>query len=67
MADSFKIIDDRKYMWDGEEYQSESDAQKIVSKYRSDGFDARLIEENSKYLVYTRRVAANVIADNKDK
>ena len=63
MADSFKIINDRKYMWDGEIYESESAANELVVKYREDGFETKLLEENGKYLVYTRRVVTEIKAE----
>jgi hypothetical protein len=61
--DNFKIIDGKKYMWDGEDYESESAAQENISKYGSNGFEAKLIEENGKYLVYTRRVVTEVVVE----
>lgn len=63
MADSFKIIDSKKYMWDGEDYESESAARESVSKYSDDGFETKLIEEDGKYLVYTRRVVTEIVVE----
>ena len=60
MPDSFKILNDRKFLWDGEIYESESAANEVVTKYRSDGFETKLLAENDKYLVYTRRVVTDV-------
>jgi hypothetical protein len=61
--DNFKIIDDKKYMWDGEDYESKSAAEKNISKYSEDGFETQLIEENGKYLVYTRRVVTEIVVE----
>lgn len=63
MADSFKIIDSKKYMWDGEDYESESAAQENISKYSDDGFETKLIEEDGKYLVYNRRVVTEIVVE----
>ncbi|MFQ6032346.1 MAG: hypothetical protein ACE5K2_05430 [Candidatus Zixiibacteriota bacterium] len=61
--DNFKIIDGKKFMWDGEDYESESAARQNVSKYRKDGFETQLIEEEGKFLVYTRRVASEIVVE----
>lgn len=63
MADSFKIIDSKKYMWDGEDYESESAAQENIKKYSDDNFETKLIEEDGKYLVYTRRVVTEIVVE----
>ena len=58
--DNFKIIDGKKYVWDGEDYESESAAAQNISKYQTDGFKTRLINEDDKFLVYTRRVVTDI-------
>jgi hypothetical protein len=63
LADSFKIIDSKKYMWDGEDYESESAAQENISKYNDNGFETKLIEEDGKYLVYNRRLVTEVVVE----
>jgi hypothetical protein len=61
--DNFKIIEGKKYGWDGEDYESESAARGSVSKYSNDGFETRLVEEKGKYLVYTRRVVTEIVVE----
>ena len=61
--DIFKIVDGKKYMWDGEDYESEAAARENVSKYNSDGFDTKLIEENGTYGVYTRRMVTDIVVE----
>jgi hypothetical protein len=63
LADSFKIIDSKKYMWDGEDYESEPAAREKMSTYGNDGFETKLIEEDGKYLVYTRRVVTEIVVE----
>jgi hypothetical protein len=63
LADSFKIIDSKKYMWDGEDYESEAAAQENISKYKDDDFETKLIQEDGKYLVYTRRVVTEIVVE----
>ncbi|UCH98288.1 MAG: hypothetical protein JSV88_16000 [Candidatus Aminicenantes bacterium] len=63
MADNFKIIDSKKYMWDHEDYQTEAAARENISTYSNDGFETKLIEEDGKYLVYTRRVVTEIVVE----
>ncbi len=63
MADNVKIIDSKKYMWDGEDYEAESAAREKMSTYGNDGFETKLIEEDGKYLVYTRRVITEIVVE----
>jgi hypothetical protein len=63
LADSVKIIDSKKFMWDGEDYEAEAAAREKISNYSNDGFETKLIEEDGKYLVYTRRVVTEVVVE----
>lgn len=58
--DNFKIIDGKKYMWDGENYETKTAAEENIAKYSKDGFETKLIEEDGKHLVYTRRLVTDV-------
>ncbi|NIO16824.1 MAG: hypothetical protein GTN70_07475 [Deltaproteobacteria bacterium] len=55
-----KIIDGKKYMWDGAEYEDGQEANSVVETYKSSGFEVIMIEEESKYYVFTRRVVTDV-------
>lgn len=61
---NFKIIDDKKYMWDGEDYESESAAKENLLKYSNNSFETELIVEEGKYLIYTRRVATEIVVES---
>ncbi len=50
-------------MWDGEDYETESDTRENVANYGKNGFETKLIEEDGKFLVYTRRVATDATVD----
>ncbi len=50
-----KVIDDKKYMWDGNVYDSEEEAQKVAEGYAEDGFDTKIVSEEGHFLVYNRR------------
>jgi hypothetical protein len=63
MPDASKIIDDRKVMWDGVEYETEKEAQDLKKTYEDDNFEVELVEEEGKYLLYTRRVVTEIVLD----
>jgi hypothetical protein len=50
----------RKYMWDGQPYETREDASKALDAYQRDGFDVQLAEEAGTFFVYTRRVVTQV-------
>jgi len=58
MPINYRIIDNKKYMWDGKIYEDEGEALNIAAAYKKDKFDVQLIQENGKHFLYTRRVAA---------
>jgi len=53
-------FDGMKFMQDGQVYNSKEDAEKVMEDYRKAGFEVRLLEENGKFLVFTRRVVKEV-------
>jgi hypothetical protein len=57
-------IGGKKFMWDKGDYTTEKDAQEKRSRYEKDGFEAQCIEENGKYLVYTRRLVTEIVLDD---
>ena len=57
-APSFRVIENRKYMWDGVVYPQEADAARAAATYREARFDARVVAEGGEWFVYTRRRAA---------
>lgn len=61
--ENFKIIEGKKYMWDGDEYQSEDAAQEKITAYNADDFETQLIKEDGKTLVYTRRVVTEIVIE----
>ena len=63
MPDLSKIIDGKKFMWDGEVYESDNQAQEVKKKYEDDNFEAELIQEESQYLVYSRRVVTEIVLE----
>jgi hypothetical protein len=52
-----RTIEGEKFMWDGTTYENEDEAQKTVELYEKDGFSVQMLNEDDKYLVYSRRIA----------
>ena len=55
-----RIIDGKKFMWDGVEHKDENEAKGVMEKYKSDGFETRFLIEEDKFYVFTRRVVTEV-------
>ena len=65
MPDSSRIINGKKFMWDGVVYESKEKAQEVMEKYQKDHFKVELIEEEEQYLLYTRRVVTEIVLEGK--
>jgi len=50
-------------MWDGHPYESADGAESARAGYEKEGFETRVVEEEGKRLVYTRRVASQPAVD----
>ncbi len=50
----------RKFMWDGQPYETREAALKAADAYQRDGFDIQMVDEAGTFLVYTRRVVKQV-------
>ncbi|MCP4754737.1 MAG: hypothetical protein GY866_27975 [Proteobacteria bacterium] len=55
--------DSRKFMCDGETYESHKDAVDKKQAYEEKNFDVRIIEEEGKLYIYTRRVVTEIIVE----
>jgi hypothetical protein len=60
MPDASRIINGKKFMWDGVVYESEKEAQETMQKYKDDDFEVEMIEEEKQHLLYTRRVVTEI-------
>ncbi len=63
MPDVSKIINGKKFMWDGVVYESKKEAEDTMRKYKDDNFDVELIEEEGKHLLYTRRLVTDIVVE----
>lgn len=53
----------KKFMWDGRVYEDQKEAQEVGQKYRGDGFEVELVEENGQCFLFTRRVVKEMVVE----
>ena len=63
MRQNLLFVDRRKFVWDGEAYDSRAAAEAKKSGYEAQGFETQTIEEEGKFLLYTRRVVKEVVVE----
>ncbi len=56
-------FDDKKFMWDGRIYETEEKAKEMMKEYQTRNFETRILKEEEKYLLYTRRVVTEVVVE----
>ena len=57
------FFDRRKFMWDGEAYESVAAAEAKQKGYEAQGFETQRFEEEGQALVYTRRVVKEIVIE----
>ncbi len=60
---SVRFFERSKFLWDGESYDARPAAEAKKSGYEAQGFEARLVEEDGKVLLYTRRVVKEIVIE----
>lgn len=63
MVEKVRIIEDKKFMWDGIEYETEEQARSAEKEYLEKNFEVRLVEEDENFLLFTRRVVTEIVLD----
>ncbi len=63
MVERVRIIEDKKFMWDGIEYETEEQARSAEKEYLEKDFEVRLVAEGEKFLLFTRRVVTEIVLD----
>jgi hypothetical protein len=63
MAATVRFFDRRKFMWDGEAYESPAAAEAKQKGYEAQGFETQRFEEEGQALVYTRRVVKEIVIE----
>ena len=55
------IMNGKKFMWDGVDHPSREETTEAMNKYKADGFEVELCEEEGNTYLYTRRVVKHVV------
>ena len=61
--EAVKIITGKKFMWDGCDYPEKENAFEAAQKYKNDGFETEVLQEESKFFIFTRRVVKEVVVE----
>jgi hypothetical protein len=61
--ESMRFFDRRKFMWDGEAYETPAAAEAKRKEYESQGFEVQLVEEEGKAYLFTRRVVKEIVLE----
>ncbi|MEW5937220.1 MAG: hypothetical protein AB1665_05315 [Candidatus Thermoplasmatota archaeon] len=64
MPENYRLIEGKKYMWDGSVYEDEAKAHETKREYEGNGFETALMQEEGRYLLYTRRVVKEVVVES---
>ena len=56
------IGDGKKFMWDGQLYDNREEAARAAESYQNENFEIQMVEEDGKFLVYTRRAVKEWVA-----
>ena len=66
MPANFITVSGKKFMWDGTEFTSKETILDALQKYKKDGFEVELFEEEEgqKIYLYTRRVVKEPIVQS---
>jgi hypothetical protein len=49
------IFEAKKFMWDGRLFDAKEEGLREAEEYTSENFEVRMVEQERKFLVYTRR------------
>ena len=63
MAEQARFFDGRKFMWDGEGYDSEEKAKAARKQYEENGFEVELCRDDENVLLYTRRLVTEIVLE----
>jgi hypothetical protein len=62
MSPSLSMIHDgKKFMWDGQLYDTREEALRAAKAYHEEDFQNQIGEDGGKFLVYSRRTAKEVV------
>jgi hypothetical protein len=63
MVPRSEVIDGKKFMWDGNQYATEGEAQTAMKDYEGNGFETRLKTGSGTIEVFTRRLVTEIVLE----
>jgi hypothetical protein len=63
MSEKVCYQEGKKYMWDGEEYDSKDDAAAVEKGYQEKGFETKSVRKGGKVFLYTRRIVTEIVVE----
>ena len=57
------VVDGKKFLWDGQLFDTHEDAWRQAEAYKTDNFEVHLVEQGDKHVVYTRRLVKEVVVN----
>ena len=63
MVSKSMVLDQKKFMWDGNEYPDRAAAEGKMAEYKGSDFEVALHEEGGKFFVFTRRVVTEIVVE----
>jgi len=61
--DNVKLFEGKKFMWDGKTCFTEAEALKVKEEYEKNNFETRIVQDEEKYFLFTRRVVTEVVIE----
>lgn len=58
--DNVRFFDEKKFMWDGRTYASESEATNMKAEYEKNNFETRMVHEEEEYFLFTKRIVTEI-------
>jgi hypothetical protein len=58
-----RVLNGKKFMWDGRTYTDEKERGEMAQEYEDDGFEVELVEEGDEYFLFTRRVVTEIVVE----
>lgn len=55
------ISEGKKFLWDGRLFDARDEGLREAEAYKSENFEVRMVEQDGKFLVYTRRVPKELV------
>ena len=56
-------VDGDKFMWDRGSYATRDEAEAKAETYAEDGFETQVVEGESSFLIYSRRVVTEIVLE----